>query len=160
MNSTGTSITVTSPPGTAGSVDITVTSPAGTSVASINDLFAYGAPVVNSIAPDAGVLAGGNDVIVAGNGFVPGVTVYFGDQASSSVTVLAGGTGLYAVAPAGTDGAVDITVSSDQGTSATNLHDAYFYGSPVVTAVTPGTGARVVGRRSQLRGLASRPTPL
>lgn len=141
VNSTGTSLQVTSPAGTAGSVDITVTSPAGTSVASINDLFAYGAPVVNSIAPDAGVLAGGNDVIVAGNGFVPGVTVYFGDQISSSVTVLAGGTGLYAVVPVGTPGAVDITVSSDQGTSATSLHDAYFYGSPVVTAVSPGTGS-------------------
>ena len=50
---------MTSPAATAGSVDITVTSPAGTSAASINDLFAYGAPVVNSIAPDAGVLAGG-----------------------------------------------------------------------------------------------------
>ena len=141
LNATGTSLQVTSPAGTAGSVDLTVTSPAGTSVASIYDLFAYGAPVVNSIAPDAGVLAGGNDVIVAGNGFVPGVTVYFGDQVSPSATVLAGGTGLYAVAPPGTAGAVDITVSTDQGTSATSLHDAYFYGSPAVTAVSPGTGS-------------------
>ena len=108
--------------------------------------------MVNSIAPDAGVLAGGNDVIVAGNGFVPGVTVYFGDQVSSSVTVLHGGTGLYAVAPAGTDGAVDITVSSDQGTSATNLHDAYFYGSPVVTAVSPGTGSSGGGTSVTITG--------
>ncbi|MFZ0250357.1 MAG: IPT/TIG domain-containing protein [Acidimicrobiales bacterium] len=152
VNSTGTSLQVTSPAGEAGSVDITVTSPAGTSVASINDLFAYGAPVVNSIAPDAGALAGGGDVIVAGNGFVPGVTVYFGDQVSSSVTVLSGGTGLYAVAPAGTAGAVDITVSSDQGTSATSLHDAYFYGSPVVTSVSPGTGSSGGGTTVTITG--------
>ncbi len=91
VNATGTSLQVTSPAGAAGSVDLTVTSPAGTSLTSIDDLFAYGAPVVNSVAPDAGPLVGGNDVIVAGNGFVPGVTVYFGDQVSSSATVLAGG---------------------------------------------------------------------
>jgi hypothetical protein len=141
INATGTSLQVTSPAGAAGSVDLTVTDPAGTSVTSINDLFAYGAPVVNSVAPDAGALLGGNDVILAGNGFVPGLTVYFGDDASSSVTVLAGGTGLYAVAPPGTPGSVDITVTTAQGTSATSLHDAYFYGSPVVTAVSPGTGS-------------------
>ena len=98
-------------------------------------------------------------MIVAGNGFVPGVTVYFGDQVSSSVTVLAGGTGLYAVAPAGTAGAVDITVSSDQGTSATNLHDAYFYGSPVVTAISPGTGSSGGGTSVTSPDRASRPTP-
>ena len=152
VNATGTSLQVTSPAGAAGSVDLTVTSPAGTSLTSIDDLFAYGAPVVNSVAPDAGPLVGGNDVIVAGNGFVPGVTVYFGDQVSSSATVLAGGTGLYAVAPAGTAGPVDITVSTAQGTSATSLHDAYFYGSPVVTGLSPGTGSAAGGTTVTITG--------
>ena len=115
VNATGTSLLVLAPAGTAGSVDVTVTTPAGTSATSVQDLFAYGAPVVTSVAPDAGPLAGGNDVIVAGNGFVPGMTVYFGSQLSPSVTVLAGGTGFYAVAPAGTAGPVDITVTTPPG---------------------------------------------
>jgi hypothetical protein len=157
VNATGSSLEVTSPAGTAGSVDLTVTSAAGTSLTSINDLFAYGAPVVNSVAPDAGALAGGDDVIVAGNGFVTGVTVYFGDQPSTSATVLAGGTGLYAVAPPGTPGAVDITVSTDQGTSATSLHDAYFYGSPAITSVTPGTGSSGGGTTVTITGTGFAP---
>jgi len=145
VNATGTSIQVVAPAGTAGSVDLTVTTAAGTSATTINDLFAYGAPVVNSIAPDAGQLAGGNDVIVAGSGFVPGVIVYFGDVPSPSATVLPGGTGLYAMAPSGTAGPVDITVTTPAGTSATSLHDAYFYGSPAVTGISPGTGSTTGG---------------
>ena len=37
-----TQITATSPPGTAGTVDVTVTTPAGTSAASLGDKFTYG----------------------------------------------------------------------------------------------------------------------
>ena len=104
------------------------------------------------MAPDAGPLAGGNDVIVAGSGFVPGMTVYFGSQLSPSVTVLAGGTGFYAVAPAGTAGPVDITVTTPQGTSATTANDSYFYGTPVVTAITPTTGATAGGTAVTIMG--------
>jgi len=152
VNATGTSLLVLAPAGTAGSVDVTVTTPAGTSATSVQDLFAYGAPVVTSVAPDAGPLAGGNDVIVAGSGFVPGMTVYFGSQQSPSVTVLGGGTGFYAVAPGGTAGPVDITVTTPQGTSATTLKDTYFYGTPVVTAITPTTGATAGGTAVTITG--------
>ena len=152
VNGSGTSLQVTAPPGAAGSVNVTVTTPAGTSATSIQDLFAYGAPVVTSVAPDAGPLAGGNDVIVAGDGFVSGMTVYFGSQMSPSVTVLAGGTGFYAVAPAGTAGPVDITVTTPQGTSAASLNDTYFYGTPVVTAITPAIGATAGGTAVTITG--------
>ena len=134
------SITATAPAGTAGSVDVTVTTPAGTSPTSVDDLFAYGAPTIASVAPDAGPLAGGNDVIVSGSGFVPGLTVYFGDVESPSATVLAGGTGFTAVVPAGTAGPVDITVGTPMGTSATSRVDLYFYGAPGVTGITPAAG--------------------
>jgi hypothetical protein len=157
VNASGTSLQVTAPAEAAGSVNLTVTSPAGTSPASIHDLFAYGAPTVTSVAADAGPLAGGNDVIVAGNGFVPGITVYFGDQVSPSATVLPGGTGLYAIAPAGTPGPVDITVTTPQGTSAVTLHDAYFYGSPAVTTVTPGTGSTAGGTAVTIIGTGFAP---
>ena len=44
----GTSITATSPPGPAGSVDVTVTTSGGTSATGVDDLFAYGAPTVTA----------------------------------------------------------------------------------------------------------------
>ena len=151
INATGTSLTATTPAGT-GSVDVTITDPDGTSATSTNDLFAYGAPVVTSIAPDAGPVAGGQDVIVAGTGFVPGATVYFGDTVSPSVTVLSGGTGLTAEAPPGTPGPVDITVTTPAGTSQTTLKDAYFYGSPAVTGVSPSSGSTTGGTSVTISG--------
>ena len=73
-------------------------------------------------------------MIVAGSGFVPGVTAYFGAQESTSVTVMPGGTGLYALVPSATAGAVDITATTTRGRPPPALKDAYFYGTPVVTA--------------------------
>ena len=152
-----TSITATAPAGTAGSVDVTVTTPAGTSPTSIYDLFAYGAPVIASVAPDAGPLAGGNDVIVAGAGFVPGLTVYFGNVESPSATVLAGGTGFTAVVPAGTAGPVDITVSTPMGTSTTSTADLYFYGAPTVTKISPASGTTTGGTAVTISGTGFAP---
>ena len=152
LNATGTSLQVTSPAESAGSVDVTVTNPEGTSATYINDLFAYGAPTVASIAPDAGPVAGGQDVIVAGNGFVPGATVYFGDTLSPSVTILSSGNGLVAVAPPGTAGPVDLTVTTPAGTSPITLKDAYFYGTPEITAITPPTGATGGGTTVTITG--------
>jgi hypothetical protein len=144
-NATGTSLQAIAPAEAAGSVDVTVTDAAGTSTRSIHDLYANGAPVVTSVAPGAGPPAGGNDVIVAGSGFVPGMAVYFGAQKSSSVTVLPGGMGFYALAPAGTAGSVDITARTLQGTSVTSFEDAYFYGGPAVTGISPATGSKAGG---------------
>ena len=157
VNATGTSLQVVAPLEVAGSVDVTVTDTGGTSTVSLSDLYAYGAPVVTSVAPDAGPLAGGNYVIVAGSGFVPGMTVSFGILASTSVTVMPGGTGFYALVPPGTPGPVDITVNTAQGTSATTLKDAYFYGSPAVTGLTPGTGSTAGGTSVTITGTGFAP---
>ena len=141
VNATGTSLRVPAPAAADGSVDVTVTTAAGQSATSVADLFATGAPVVTRVAVDAGPVAGGNDVIVAGNGFVPGLTVSFGDRPAALAIVTPGGTGLYTVAPAGSAGPVDVTVMTPQGRSATNRRDTYFYGGPVVTKVTHPSGS-------------------
>jgi len=157
VNATGTSLQVIAPAEAAGSVDVTATDAAGTSAITLNDLYAYGAPVVTSVVPDAGPLTGGNYVIVAGSGFVPGMTAYFGAQESTSVTVMPGGTGFYALVPSATAGPVDITATTTQGTSATTLKDAYFYGTPVVTGLTPGTGSTAGGTSVTITGTGFAP---
>ena len=158
VNATGTSLQVTAPSNAAGTVEMTVTTSAGTSAtSSVEDLFAYGPPVVTGVTPDAGAQSGGNTVTVAGSGFVPGVTVYFGTSTSTAVTVQPGGESLDAVAPANTAGPVDITVTSPQGTSATNPHDSYFYGSPAVTLITPASGGTAGGTAVTITGGAFSP---
>ena len=152
VNATGTSLEVPAPSGSVGSADITVTTGAGTSAISTADLFAYGAPVVTGDIAGAGPMAGGNDVIVGGTGFVPGITVHFGVEASPSATVLPGGTALVAAAPPGAPGPVDITVTTPQGTSATSLFDAYFYGPPTVTGLAPAAGGTSGGTAVTITG--------
>jgi hypothetical protein len=141
VGATGTWLQAAAPAARAGSVDVRVTTAAGRSAASVADLYAAGGPAVTSVATDAAPPGGGNDVIVAGSGFVPGLTVYFGARRAPLAIVLPGGTGLHTVAPPGTAGRVDITVRTPQGRSATSRHDSYFYGAPTVTRVTHPSGS-------------------
>jgi hypothetical protein len=141
VGAAGTWLQVAAPAARAGSVDVRVTTTAGRSAVSVADLFADGGPAVTSVAADAGPRGGGNDVIVAGSGFVPGLTVYFGARAAPLAIVQPGGTGLHTVAPPGTVGRVDVTVRTAQGRSVVNRHDSYFYGPPAVTRVTHPSGS-------------------
>ncbi len=67
-----TEIAATSPPNTAGLMDVTVTSPYGTSELSGKDRFRYENPIITSVSPESGPLAGGTKVTITGSGFAPG----------------------------------------------------------------------------------------
>jgi hypothetical protein len=71
VNSTE-SVTAVAPPG-AGVVDVTVTSVDGTSELSSGDHYTYGTASIVEISPNTGPAAGGNEVTITGNGFLPGV---------------------------------------------------------------------------------------
>lgn len=118
------SIDVTSPPGT-GVVNVTVTTPAGTSATSSADRFTYGGVSVTGISPSSGPSAGGTTVNLLGSGFTGATTVMFGTTPAASFTVN-GDTSIAAVSPPGT-GAVDITVTTPSGTSATSPADVFTY---------------------------------
>lgn len=66
------SLTVLSPPGTTGVAEVIVVTAAGESALSSGDRFTYSNPVVSSIEPGEGPLAGGNEVTITGSGFEPG----------------------------------------------------------------------------------------
>jgi len=136
---TSTSLTVVAPPGTNRADDIFVTVSGQTSAASLNDLFAYGAPTVTGVMPSGGPAAGGTSVIINGTAFVPGVTVAFGGTPAVGV-ILRSASSITAVAPAGTSGSVDVTVTSPQGTSAITSTDRFAYDVPSVEWISPSTG--------------------
>lgn len=73
-------ITATSPPAEAGTVDITVITPGGDDEATAQNAFTYTAAVLTSVEPDkasVGVL-----VLIKGSGFIEVNSVTFGDQSA------------------------------------------------------------------------------
>ncbi|NVO13398.1 MAG: IPT/TIG domain-containing protein [Rhodoplanes sp.] len=134
-----TSITATAPAGS-GTVDVRVTTPGGTSATSAADQFTYVlVPIVSSIAPISGPLAGGTTVTITGSNFTGVTAVAFGATPATGFTFNSA-TSITATAPAGT-GTVDVTVTTPTGTSATSAADQFTYvAGPTVTAVTPNAG--------------------
>jgi hypothetical protein len=133
-----TSITATAPTGT-GTVDVTVTTPAGKSAASSANKFAYVAPAVSSVSPNAGSPLGGYPVSITGVGFTGVSAVHFGNAAATDVTVTSD-TSLTATAPDGS-GTVDVTVTTAGVTSATSSVDRFSYVAvPTVSSVSPAQG--------------------
>ncbi|MDQ6945836.1 MAG: IPT/TIG domain-containing protein, partial [Actinomycetota bacterium] len=149
-----TTCTVASPPG-AGVVDVTVTTPGGTSATGPADKFAY-VPTVSALSPTGGPPAGGTTVTVTGAGFLtaPGATtIAFGSTAATGVSC-ASTTTCTATSPAGTvNTAVDVTVTTAGGTSATSPADKFAYlPVPTVSSVTPAGGSAAGGTTVSITG--------
>ena len=81
-------------------------------------------PIVTSVSPTSGPLAGGTTVTITGSGFTGAMAVKFGTNAASFLFVSA--TSITAMSPAGS-GTVDITVTTPGGTSATGAADQFLY---------------------------------
>jgi hypothetical protein len=130
-----TQITVSTPGGAAGDVDVVVQSPNGDSAAST---FMYvPAPTVSSLTPTTGPTAGGTTVTITGSGFTAGSTVSFGGTPAASVTVDSD-TSITATTPAHAAGAVDVTVTTAGGTSAPSTFT--YMTRPVITELLPDHG--------------------
>ncbi|MBE0610789.1 MAG: IPT/TIG domain-containing protein, partial [Dehalococcoidia bacterium] len=137
---TATTITVTAPAHAAGTVDVFVTTPVDTSANTIADNYTYlDVPVVSSLTPTTGPIAGGNNVTITGLSLTGALVVTFGG--TSTAFVVTGDTSITATAPAHAAGTVDVLVTTAQGTSANTAADDYTYGDlPVVTSLSPTTG--------------------
>jgi fibronectin type 3 domain-containing protein len=144
-----TSITATTPAGSAGSVTVKVT--VGSQSGSLTNGFTYAAiPGVTSVSPNSGPAAGGTAVTITGSNFAAGATVTFGGAAATNVVVVSG-TSITATAPAGSAGAVTVavTVSGQSG----NLASGFTYiGVPTVTGVSPNTGPTAGGTAVTITG--------
>jgi hypothetical protein len=134
VNGAGTSLTVTAPPGSAGTVGVTVVTASGTSATSGADLFSFESPpTVNGVGPTAGPSSGGTSVTVTGTNFIGASSVAFGAIPGTNVVVTSA-TSLTVTAPAGTVGTVDVIVTTPSGVSATGLPDKFTYQAPAQRA--------------------------
>jgi hypothetical protein len=128
-----TQLTATAPAG-AGIEDVTVTTSGETSATSSSDQFTY-VPAVASVSPATGPASGGTVVTIDGTGFTSASTVDFGTTVATSVTDVSA-TQITATAPAGTVGAMDVTVTTSGETSATSTSDQFTYLPSVTSAIT------------------------
>ena len=71
---------------------------------------------VSEIEPSFGNISGSDDVIISGSGFKPGMTVHFGPHQASSV-VIDSETRIRVKTPSGTEGKVDVILTTEDGKS-------------------------------------------
>ncbi len=153
-----TKLTAVAPAGTEGStVDVLVTTPVGTSTNTSADNYAYGKPVVSSISPVTGPVAGGTSVTINGTGFTDDATVMFGptNVTSANVTVDSP-TKITAKSPVGTAGKmVQVSVTNDAGTSADTTNDNFTYAGtgPSISSLTPSAGDSGGGDEVVIKGV-------
>jgi IPT/TIG domain len=83
-------------------------------------------PVVTKVAPKTGPSSGGTSVTITGTGFAAPATVRFGAAQAAGATVNSA-TSITAVSPAGSAGTVDVTVTTESGTSAPVKKDHFKY---------------------------------
>jgi uncharacterized membrane protein len=128
-----TSVTANSPPGAAGVVDVTVVTPSGTSTDSYNDQFTYtGTPVVSSISPNSGPVAGGTTVTISGTNFGGISSVMIGGVAATDLTYISS-TSITAVTPAESAGPAAVTVTTTYGAS--NASTFTYEGVPTISSI-------------------------
>jgi len=162
LGDSGTTIGVTVPAHAAGTVDVTVVTPGGTSATSAADRFTFvgnpgsSAPTVQSVSPNLGSTAGGYTVAVYGTNLSAATAVYFGTTPATIFGISANALGV--VVPAHAAGAVDVTVVTPVGTSATSPADRFTYVSfpagpaPTVQSVTPNAGPSAGGQQVVIYG--------
>ena len=160
-----TSLSFPTPAHAAGPVDVTVTTPNGTSSPALQYTYETGPitpepPVVYTIAPNSGPTAGGQTVAITGNGFVDGAT----SVTIGGVTVPAGQvsvispTAISFPTPAHVAGAVDVTVTTPNGTSSPALQYTYVSGPvtpqpPVALQLNPTSGPVTGGQTVAVTGI-------
>jgi len=101
-------------------------------------------PVVSSVSPEQGPIAGGTHVVISGTNLSGAEVVDFGSTAATTFTVNSAGS-ISATAPAASVGFVDVTVQTAVGTSAPGGSDGFIYTAPA--AYHPLTPARIEDTR-------------
>ncbi|HXQ58748.1 MAG TPA: IPT/TIG domain-containing protein, partial [Acidimicrobiales bacterium] len=154
---TDNSITATSPAEASGKVDVMVTGPGGTSATRKADKFTFVTPppppTVTRLHPTSGSITGGTTVTITGTNFAGATAVKFGTTPASSFAVISARS-ISATSPPEKAGAVDVTVATPLGTSATSSADRFTFvpPPPVVTALSPSSGPATGGTNVTITG--------
>jgi hypothetical protein len=109
------------------------------------------APTVTSIAPSSGSADGGTSAVITGTNLTTATQVLFGTTPATSFVVNSP-TQITAVAPAHAAKSVDVTVVTALGTSPATTGGVFTFIKPVVTSVSPSSGAVVGGGTVTISG--------
>ncbi|RME71315.1 MAG: hypothetical protein D6776_10430 [Planctomycetota bacterium] len=140
------------PAGAVGTVDVIVINPDGQEARRTGGFQYTGDPILDTVDPDHGPLAGGVSLTLHGSQFVPGASVLIGDSAATSVSVAADGRTITCSTPAGVSaGPVDVVVVNPDGSSDT-LAGGYTYAAPSLAALDPAAGSTSGGAYVALHG--------
>ncbi|KQR07195.1 IPT/TIG domain-containing protein [Cellulomonas sp. Leaf334] len=129
-----TQITVTTPAGEPGAVDVTVTSSAGTSTAPRPYTYVAPAPVVTEVRPPSGPRVGGEEVSIRGTGLLGTTSVRFGTVEALDFSVVSASQ-ITATTPASDVPQVQVTVTTPAGTAAAPY--TYTGDPPTLTSIKP-----------------------
>jgi hypothetical protein len=140
---TDTEITVTTPPGAVGPVDVVIQVPGDDEVVEDGFTYIFVAPLVSDISPSAGPTAGGQTVVITGEG-LGGVTDVLFDGAPATIVGTPTDTRIEVVTPAGAAGAADVVIVLPGDDLV--IGDGYAYRSaPRIRFSNPGQGPALGG---------------
>jgi hypothetical protein len=108
------------------------------------------APTVSRISPKKGPVGGGTAVTITGTNFSLARTVKFGSISAADFNVNSN-TSITAVSPPEPAGTVDVTVTSDGGTSAVSTNDRFKF-LPTITSLSPEEGSHLGGTTVTVSG--------
>lgn len=118
VNPTGTVLTGVTPAGTVGLATVTVTTGAGSVNVPGGFTFTVAAPpVVTSILPTSGSVAGGTAFIITGSNLSGTTSVTFNGVPATGIVVNGAGTAVFGLTPAGTAGNATVTVTTPAGSA-------------------------------------------
>lgn len=159
-------VAAVAPAGSA-TTNVAVTTSGGTSTAGEATAYSYltpastpEGPVISSVSPESGSVAGGAVVTIKGSHLDSALAVSFGSTSSSHVIPLSP-TEVQAVAPASAfPSRVDVSVTTPTGTSQPTLADSFTYGTPPPPPATTLTlaaspTAAVVGQSVDLTAVVA-----
>ncbi len=144
-----TSATVITPAQAVGAVDVALVKSDG--LATGIDEFTYVAsPIVTSVTPSSGPIAGGTTVTIIGTNLTDTSSVMFGDFAGTSVTVV-DATSVTVVTPAQAAGVVDVVLTTPGG-SVSITNGFRYVVAPRIKRLTPSSGPATGGTMVTLTG--------
>jgi hypothetical protein len=150
-----TSITAIAPAGTVGTVNVSVSTPCETSAAVPESQYTYTCPLptIARLNPNSGPTSGGTAVTIRGKNFTAATAVFFGSTPATSFTINSD-TSITAIAPAGTAGTVNVSVSTPCGTSAAVPKSRYTYTCliPSISSLNPNSSPTSGGTVVTIRG--------
>lgn len=138
-----------------GFADVTVVNPDGQTV-TLPDWFQFrhAAPVLNSVTPDTGAVAGGTTVTLAGSNFLSGAALQI--DGVPTATTFVSDAELAATLPAHDGGVVQLRVVNPDNRASGNLAFSYNYAAPTLSGLTPNSATEDGGVSLTLTGAGFR----